>query len=645
MKFLFALLIFLFSFSNLFSQIDKTFLEIEKKNFAKHNYLQSTKKTGDIDIIYHRIHWKLDPSKHYIAGVVTTYFKSKKKDLQKIYFELAQELTIDSIKQGNKKSSFTFDKSLITIYLQKKNPIGAIDSVSIFYQGAPPNKNNSSRSFVTSLHKGSPTLWTLSEPFGAKDWWPCRQILSDKIDSLDIFVEVPKGNKVASNGVLISEKTKAEKITYHWKHRYPIASYLVAVAVSNYVEFTHFAKLGNNEKVKILNYVYPENMNEKERKAKYTVDVLELFSKLFIPYPFKKEKYGHAEFGWGGGMEHQTMSFMKHFSRDLISHELAHQWFGNYVTCAGWQNIWINEGFATFCTGLAHEFLHRETWFDWKRKTLATVLEGGKKGSVWVEDTLHVDRIFDYALSYQKGAFVLHQLRNQIGDSAFFKGCRLLLTDASTEGKFAGIKDVQHFFEQAADTNLSVYFDQWLYKEGYPMFDIEWEQSPNDTIKIKIKQKTSAPFSVDYFCLKIPILLIGNKEEKKYLEIKQTRKEQTLVFYNSFFVKEIVFDPEYTILAPHPANISSKINEIYLQNDDLVFFPNPSKDKLILKTYKKHSLKNIDVFSSEGKRVLSIKNEDFLNKVTLDISSLQTGIYFLKTQVDSKTVIKKFIKK
>lgn len=644
MNFLFPLLILLFSSINLFSQIDKHLVEMEKKAFVKYSCLQSQEKSNHFDVIYHRIHWQLDPSKHYIAGVVTTYFKSKKNKLQEVCFDLTQKLTIDSIKQRNKKIEFIFDKSLITIPLQNKLTLGELDSVSIFYQGSPPNKSEGFRSFVSSLHGNLPALWTLSEPFGAKDWWPCKQNLSDKIDSLDIFVEVPKGNKVASNGILISEKTKGKKTSYHWQHRYPIAAYLVAVAVSNYVEFTHFAELENKEKVKILNYVYPENVNEKEKQAKYTVDVLELFSKLFIPYPFKKEKYGHAEFGWGGGMEHQTMSFMKHFSRDLISHELAHQWFGNHVTCAGWQNIWVNEGFATFCTGLAHEFLHPETYLDWKRKTLTTVLEKGKKGSVWVDDTLRVDRIFDYTLSYQKGAFVLHQLRNQIGDSAFFKACRLLLTDASTKGKFAGIRDVQYFFEQAADTSLKVYFDQWLYKEGYPIFDIEWEQSPNDTVKIKITQNTSEPSSVAYFHLNIPILLVGDKGEKKYLKIKQIKKEQTLVFHNSFFVKKVIFDPEYTILAPHPANVSSKVNEIYLQNNDLLLYPNPSKGKLTLKTYKEKSLKKIDVFSSSGKKVLSLKNKDFFNKIILDVSSLKLGVYFLKTQIDGKTVIKKFVK-
>lgn len=639
---IFAICLFLLSFNFLSAQIDKKLIELEKKAFFETKYTQENTKNNTFNVVYHNIHWLVNPAIYYISGKVTTHFKSNSNNLSDVYFNLDGNLLVDSVLCKNKKIPFVFKNSIINIKLPKIIGKGQIDSLTIYYQGKPPKYNNFG-SFVIDKHSGTSVLWTLSEPFGAKDWWPCSQNLYDKIDSLDIFVSVPKGNKVASNGILVSEKSEGENTIFHWQHRYPVATYLVAIAVTNYAEFTHYANIGSDEKVKILNYVYPENIEKKEEKARYTVDVLELFSKLFIPYPFKKEKYGHAEFGWGGGMEHQTMSFVNGFSRDLISHELAHQWFGNHVTCNSWQNIWVNEGFATFCTGLAHEYLHNETWEYWKKTTLNDVLKNGKTGSIKVDDTTNVNRIFNSTLSYRKGAFVLHQLRNQIGDKAFFNGCKLLLTNANTSGKFAGIEQVKQCFEVAGDTNLTTYFDQWIYKQGYPIFDIEWEQNPNDDISIKISQSTTHK-SVSCFQLQIPILFVGENNKQKLVKFKLLNNKQTFDVHIDFIIEKVIFDPEYTILAPHPANVVAKVNSNYLKNNNLALFHNPSKNDLILKTYKKQSLKDIYIFSANGKLVLSVKNNNFTKEVHVNTFVLKSGLYFVRTKIDGQIVVKKFMK-
>ena len=156
-------------------------------------------------------------------------------------------------------------------------------------------------------------MWTLSQPYGARDWWPCKQTLSDKIDSLDVYVTCPAAYRSAGNGLRVAEYLDAsgQKVC-HWRHRYPIATYLVCMAVTDYVEYFDYADIQSGT-LPIQNYVYAEELTYAQQNSPLAVPMMELFDSLFIPYPFAQEKYGHVMFGWGGGMEHQTMSFMGNF--------------------------------------------------------------------------------------------------------------------------------------------------------------------------------------------------------------------------------------------------------------------------------------------------------------------------------------------
>lgn len=602
----------------------------------------STQHTSNYDIVYHRIKWKLDPAVRYIAGEVTSYFKAVKDNVNTISFDLHNDLTVDSITYLDSKLSFSHNQNIISVTLSKVLNTFEIDSMTIYYQGVPTTSGFGS--FETRTHSSThdPVLWTLSEPYGAMEWWPCKQTLQDKIDSLDIFIEIDAQYKAGSNGKLMAEEVYGDKKSMWWKHRHPIATYLVSLAVTNYESFSDYAKLNETDSVEILNYVYPEKRSEWENDAKFTIEVMQLLSEIFIDYPYKDEKYGHAQFSWGGGMEHQTMSSMGYLSPGLVVHELAHQWFGDYITCASWQDIWVNEGFAVYCENLVVEKLHPAQWLDWKKNEINLFLsKGGRSGSVYVDDTTSVSRIFSGELTYLKGGYILYMLRNQIGEDAFFAGINNMLNDPETREKFATGETVKRFLEEAADTNLTWFFDTWYYGEGYPVYTLTIKERHNDSIKFRISQNTTHS-SVDFFPMYVPVRLIGDKDT--IVKVHHTENYQEFTLKTGFRVTTISFDPEYEILAPHPANIIDSSIRPADEDNPVIIAPNPVSDELKISVINSSQVEKIALTDMSGRIVY---REDFKNingLIVVPMANLSSGQYILQIHMNNSTINRTVIK-
>ena len=263
----------------------KSFLLILCLQFAIIIHAQNLLKGtigSNYDLKYHYLQFEVNPANQYIKGLVTTYFKTK-EEVTQISFDLISTLTVDSILYHSQKISFIHTNHVLKINFPSPIGVEVIDSVSIFYKGAPPTSGGFG-AFITTTHNGTPIMWTLSEPYGAKEWWPCKQELYDKADSVDIVIIHPEGYKAASNGVLISEVLKNGKIHTHWKHRHPITAYLIAFAVTNYASYSDYVPLGENDSIEILNYVFPENLTSAKASTPATIPIMQLFNRL-LPVP------------------------------------------------------------------------------------------------------------------------------------------------------------------------------------------------------------------------------------------------------------------------------------------------------------------------------------------------------------------------
>jgi aminopeptidase N len=611
--------------------VDFNFDEIikgEENRYLKHQFLESN-LTSTYNVTYYKLEISVNPDTQFIAGSVLVYFVPN-KDILEINFDLNSILMVDSVKYGANHEVFSHKENVISV--NKVFTAGSLDSLRFYYHGEPP-KNGTS--FVQSEHNGTPIIWTLSEPYGAVDWWPHKQSLLDKADSLDLIVWTSKGNKVAGNGSLESTEIHGDSIRVHWKCRYPIVPYLVAISVTPYAEISFQTPLQNGG-LFVQNYVYKEDSASALISLPVTDSLLRFYDSIIGPYPFMNEKYGHAQFGRGGGMEHQTMSFMYHFGFGLTAHELAHQWFGDLITCGSWQDIWLNEGFATYFSGVPLEFMYNgEFWLEWKQNNLERATSE-PEGSIYVSDTTDVGRIFNPNLSYAKGGHVLHMLRKQIGDSLFFKGIRSYSADTNLMYKTAITEDFFRHIELVADTNLQLFMMQWIYGQGFPSYNLEWEQI-GDNLKIKLAQTTSHA-SVPFYYLKVPVLLEGDNGLRKLMWLKHEDNGQLFEIDVTFEVKKITINSEYDII--------SKANFVINKSSftDLVLYPNPTSDVLTVIPGGDFSrVTAYKVFSADGR--IMLQADDLINTTawSINVNKWVQGNYKMVLYSGIATVTKSFV--
>ncbi len=599
-----------------------------------------TKSSFRYDLKYHRLDLLFsDINNKYIEGSVTSYFVPLISGFNQISFDLADNMVVDSvIFHQNKLTAYSISNDELIINLETTITQNVLDSISVFYHGVPDA--NGFGSFEQTTHNGVPVIWTLSEPYGAKDWWPCKQSLTDKIDSSDIYITNPEIYKAAGNGILVSETVSNGMKTTHWRHRHPIAAYLIAIAVTNYSSYSDNVTLTTGENVEVLNYVYPEDLTYAQANTPNVLDVIKLYSDMFIPYPFADEKYGHAQFSWGGGMEHQTMSFMVDFRHFLMAHELAHQWFGDYVTCGSWHDIWLNEGFATYLEGMTNEHNLNDdgvSFDEWKRnKTLNIISQ--PYGSVYVDDTTDVWRIFSGRLSYDKGAMVLHMLRKYVGDDNFFSGITNYLGDLGNG--YARTPDLQFHLEQTYGSSLQEFFDDWYYGEGYPVYNIYYSQNQNKGVTVTINQ-TQSHNSVDFFNMKIPVKFEGIDTDTVIWFDNNVNGEQ-FNFNLDFDIVSAKFDPYSDIISGY--SVVLKI-DTFDKTNRIFVVPNPARENITVTFLEKIIPDKVLIYNSAGKvmKEFSAKKQSSY-KFELNISDLPAGLYYVSFYEGRKYVTKKFVK-
>jgi Peptidase family M1 domain/Secretion system C-terminal sorting domain len=480
-------------------------------SFNSPNSENSTGNSGtgaNIDVVYYRCDWTIDPSvSKNISGTVTTYFKTTAANVSVITFDLNSSVFGAPVAKHHGitcTSSFPSTDIFRITLPSTISASGTLDSVSITYSGTPPAVNGQEEGLQrgeSPAGSGNWYIYTLSESYEDKDWWPCKADMQDKADSLDINVTVPNAYWVAANGKLTDSAINGANRTFNYKHRYPIATYLVALGIAKYNRHHRGTVLIDGKNVPVVYYTYPTMTGATLTTALTRMDVskteLVEFSNKFGPYPFADEKHGFYQFAWGGGMEHQTFSAMSAGSMaswSVIAHELAHQWFGDKVTFSTWNHLWLAEGFAKYAEVLAAELIpaigvnpatHLSGIKTTARATnttpvLLSAASIANSNTIWTANN-------DNAI-YQRGAMIVSMLRSMMGDTKFFQGCRDYLSDPLLAYKSAVTADLQRNMEnQLVGVNLTPFFNAWVNGTGTTDYTGNYYISGN-SIQINLNQ-------------------------------------------------------------------------------------------------------------------------------------------------------------
>lgn len=608
--------------------------QAESKAHARLASFVANANTGNYDVGHQTLEFNVDPASTSISGKVTSVITAKSA-MTTVVFDMSDQLIATNVTvQGTTASFSQPGTGELVITLPNALTQGQQVAVAVTYNGTPDQSNDY---FTTTTHNNVPVLWTLSEPYGAMEWWPCKQDLNDKIEGLDVYITAPKQYTAVSNGLQADAVVNGNFKTTHFTHNYPIPAYLVAIAVTNYNVYTQ-DYTGTQNNFPIVNYLYPETQSTYQPYLAQTPQIMRFYEQTFEAYPFRNEKYGHAQWNWGGGMEHTTVSFMVGFDRELVAHELAHQWFGDKITCGSWQDIWLNEGFATYLSGLVVENQDGADSFDvWKQYRIMSITSSAG-GSVYLtpSDTTSSDRIFSDRLSYNKGAMVLHMLRFKMGNTAFYQAVKNYLADSRLAYGYARTPDLQQHLEQAYGSSLQEFFNDWVYNQGYPTYTVTVSPAGVGFVTVKLSQTQSHP-SVSFYEMPVPITLTGANGQQLDVVLDNNVNNQTFTVPVGFSVTAAYINLHHDIITG--TNQTTLSTTPQPKELTVAAYPNPAGDVLNVQLPQDAEVTRAEVYNMLGQRVLTATSGAAYN-----VSSLASGAYLLKLETTQGNTQLRFLK-
>lgn len=555
-------------------------------------------------------------------------------------------LLIDSVRLAG--VSFTHSANFLTINLDRIYQPGEDAEVKIYYH----HKNVEDG----AIYSTGGFFFTDCEPEGARKWFPCYDSPSDKA-TVEVTATVPYNVKLGSSGKLQDSTVNGQFITYHWKSRDPVATYLVVITsrINYKLDIVNWINPNTNDTIP-MRFYYNSSENPKPMES-IIGDMTSFYSNEFGDHPFEKNGFAtlNNEFAWGG-MENQTLTSLcpNCWQTSLLAHEFAHQWFGDMITCATWADIFLNEGFATWTE--AHYTEHISGYEAYKNELAgnASYYISANPGWAicepsWATNTPDVNTLFNYAITYMKGSCVLHQLRYVLGDSLYFAGIKAYATDTlNFKYKSATIPQFRDKMEEVTGLDLDWFFNEWIFSANHPIYQNVYSIKDIGDGKWWLSVKMKQQMSSTYWQMPVTFRVQFDGFQDTTLTVFNSMNNE---IFNFIFDKKPVgfsFDPDNDILLKEGSTV---LGNIFPEASEpmVKIYPVPFTDNFTL-VYKSdpHYSSSFDIIDLNGKLIfeksLSQCGSDW-NKTEVNTSNIKSGIYFLRLTTGGEITTSKIIKK
>jgi hypothetical protein len=511
--------------------------------------------TGGVDLTnydvgFYDISIRVDDTTEVLYGRVRLMADITFRGVEEVAVCFFDNMLVDSIVSPAGELSYTREGNAVTITLDRLYDFGEQVDFDFWYHGHPIEGGLQSFSFdITG--DGDISISSLSEPYFAASWWPCKDVMADKADSFKIHIEVDTSLYVASNGSLDSVTSESSNThAYHYSVRYPMATYLFSLAISPFTVWQQeYVYNDGADTMPIVHHVYPGEYTTSLSTWGQSPGIMQVLVDNFGEYPFLDEKYGHANFEWAGGMEHQTVTSMWGnwfgFHQPVIIHEMAHQWWGDMITCESWSDIWLNEGWASYAEAIY--YLDTEGWNSYHSYMKGMEYYGN--GTIYVYDTNSVSQIFHGGLSYDKGAWVVHMLRGVLGEQLFATAVAAWY-DSEFKFKAATTEDFKNVVEAATGEELDWFFEDWIFGSKFPRYQYFYMHEQSDSggydIYLAVKQvQVTMPLA---FGMPVDFLFDYSVIPDDTLVLKVDQRRNLFRFNKPATVDEIILDPSNWIL-------------------------------------------------------------------------------------------------
>jgi len=597
--------------------------------------------TDAYDVKFYGLDVEVDNRSDDILGNTTILLKVIGSSFDTLVFDLYNGLFVDRVLVDGAEMNFTHSGDKLSIDMPVPVSPGRLVKAQVFYGG------ETGEGMVLEIDDewGVPVTYTSSEPFYSSDWFPCKEDLEDKADSVHVYITTDYGLMAVSNGLHTATTYYPNgKLRYEWESSYPIAYYLISLAVADYTEYNIEARPGGiDHPILIQNFVYnvPGCLDTYKEQIDVTIPMMELFCDLFGVYPFSDEKYGHYLWPRGGGMEHQTMTGMGNFEFYLVAHELGHSWFGNYVTCANWQDIWINEGFATYAgylatAYLAPEYAPGELEYRFGRALLEP------EGSVYVpaQEADNVSRIFSGNLSYNKGMALLHMIRFELQDDQVFFGTLNNFLVEYADDVATGL-DFKAVLEETSGMDFFDFFDQWYFGYGFPVYTIEWEQQEN-ILNLRSAQRGSSELTPLFkMSMEYKIFYAGGDST---IRVNHLNNEESYQLPFSHPVDSIQIDPDNRVLNEVAGNARKSGKKSV--GIDFSISPNPTSGMFLFKpALEWEGDVSVMIYNASGQLVYSRNFEGCMPHLeyVIDLAGRSRGLHIIRFSYGNTHTAKKIM--